>query len=148
MSTTTETVGSVRTHSLGVVARRGGAALAVAVVVNLVLTFLAETAAIAPELAHLSYGRIALFTAAGVVGATLVYGALTRTVEDPDRTFTIIAVVVAVLSVVPTALVIPTQPGATTLGTATLAFMHAPPAAASILFLTDALRRRQTEDGR
>jgi hypothetical protein len=147
MSTPTETVGSVRTHSLGVIARRGGAALLVALLVNAVLTFLAEVAAIAPDLAHLSYGRIAVFTAVGVVGATLVYAALTRLVSNPDRAFVAVAAAVAVLSMLPTALVIPGEPGATALGTATLAFMHVPPAVASVAFLTNYLTGR-TEDGR
>ncbi len=118
------------------VLRRGGLALVVAVSVNLVLVFLATLASVAPDLLHLDYARVSVFTAVGVAGATATYLALTRVVETPRRTFARLAAGLVVLSMLPTALVIPGEPGATTLGTVMLGVLHLPPAVASVVLLT------------
>jgi len=105
-------------------------------VVNVALVFLADLGAVAPGLEPLSYGPVVLFTSLGVVGAAVVYAALTRFVGNPNRAFTVVAVVVALVSLVPDALFVPTLPGATTLGAVALAVMHLTTAAACIVFLT------------
>ena len=148
MATRTEAVASTRPADLGTLARRGGTALVLAVLANAVLVFLADLAAVAPDLAHLSYGRVAVFTALGVIGATAVYGVLTRLVDDPDLTFAGLAAVLLVLSMVPTAVVIPGEPGATTLGTVALGVAHVPPAVAAVAVLTNVLGRRRATRGR
>jgi hypothetical protein len=125
--------------------RRGSLALVVAVAVNSVLVLLSGLAAIAPDLAHLSYGPVAVLTGAGVVGATVVYAVLARSVRAPDRTFTRVAIAALVLSMLPTAAVVPGEPGATLLGTVVLGVMHVPPAVASIVFLTGRLSRTAPE---
>lgn len=116
--------------------RRAGQAAVTAVTANTLLVLLADLAGIAPELAHLQYGRVAALTVVGVVGATLLYAGLSRVVANPDRTFVVITVAVAALSMIPTAIVIPTEPGATVLATVLLGVMHLPPAATALGFLT------------
>ena len=122
--------------------RQGMLALAVSLAANGALVFGSGIAGIAPDLDPLNYGPVVLFTSLGVVGATLVYAALDRFTDRPDRTFTIIAVVVALLSLVPDAVFVPQLPGATTLGAVVLAVMHLTTAAACIVFLTDLPGRR------
>lgn len=123
--------------SIGKLTRRGAIAVVAAVVVNVGLVSLSEVFMIAPHLEPLSNGPVALFTALGVVGATLVYGLLARFSATPDRLFTIIAVVVSLLSLIPDVTYLPTLPGATTLGVAFLAVMHLTAAAICVVVLTD-----------
>jgi hypothetical protein len=128
----------------GLLVRRGGLALVVAVLANSALVLLSNVAGIAPELAHLSFGRVAVFTGIGVIGATALYALLARVVQTPDRTFTLVVVVATALSMFPTAIVIPGEPGATLAGTVMLGVMHLPPAVASVVFLTDRLPRKRS----
>jgi hypothetical protein len=122
-------------------ARRGALALVVSLVVNAALVFVSDLAAVAPGLDPLSYGPVVLFTTLGVVGAVVVYAALARFSANADRTFTVVAVVVALLSLIPDATFVPTLPGATTLGAVVLGVMHLTTAAACIAFLTDRVPR-------
>lgn len=137
MSATTaeEATGSGRVGGR-TLARRSLVAFVGAVVVNLVVTVVAGVAGIAPDLDPLSVGPVALFTAVGVVGAVGAYAALTRFVDDPDRTFTLVAGVVLVLSFVPDVVVAPALPGATTAGVAVLALLHVTTAVLCVLVLT------------
>jgi hypothetical protein len=126
----------------GLVLRRGAVALALAVAANVVLVAAADAAGVAPGLAALDYGPVAVLTAVGVVGATATYAALTRLVARPDRAFVAVAGVVLLLSFVPTAVAIPASPGATTLGTVVLGVAHVPPAVAAVVGLTGRWPRR------
>lgn len=143
MTTKTET--AVTTPALGIsdLTRRGAVALFVALAVNMALVLLANVAGIAPRLDPLNYGPVVLFTTLGIVGATLTYAALTRFVANPDRTFTVVAGIVLVLSIIPDVVFVPTLPGATTAGAALLAFMHVTAGAAAIVYLTDLPTRRR-----
>jgi hypothetical protein len=49
----------------------------------------------------LGWGPVIASTALGAVGATVAYGVVTRVSQRPNRTFTIVAAVVLVLSFVP-----------------------------------------------
>jgi len=120
---------------------RGATALVVAVAVNWALVLVADLAGVAPDLVHLDYPRVGLFTTAGVVGATATYGVLTRVASDPDRVFTVLAAVLLVVSLIPDFTVIPSVPGGTLLGGAVLAVMHVTTAVACVVVLTDVRRR-------
>jgi len=91
----------------------GARAVLVADVVNVVIAFVAITAGVAPNLDPLSYGPVLLFTTLGVAGATVVYALLDRFVANADRTFTLLAAGVLVLSWIPDALFVPAMPGGT-----------------------------------
>jgi hypothetical protein len=136
MAVTTEPVAA---PTAPVVARRGAVAVAVAVAANAVLVAGADLAGVAPGLAALDYAPVTVLTVAGVAGATAVYGLLTRVVAAPDRAFVAVAAVVLVLSFVPTALVVPADPAATTAGVVLLGVAHVPPAVAAVLALTGRL---------
>jgi|GEM_PF-567686 len=136
MSTETATAADRQHLGLETIAKRGGAAVLVAGVVNVVITFAAITAGVAPALDPLSYGPVLLFTTVGVAGATVVYALLDRFVANPDRTFTLLAAVVLVLSWVPDALFVPAMPGGTVTGAITLAAMHLTTAAVAVAALT------------
>jgi len=121
---------------LGTIAKRGGAAVLVADVVNVVIAFVAITAGVAPNLDPLSYGPVLLFTTLGVAGATVVYALLDRFVANADRTFTLLAAGVLVLSWIPDALFVLAMPGGTAAGAITLAAMHLTTAAVAVAALT------------
>ena len=137
MSAETATTRDRQHVAFGTLAKRGLAAVLAAVVVNVAVTLIADAAGVAPNLDPLSVGPVALFTALGVVGATITYGVLDRLVTDPDRAFTAVAVVVLVLSWVPDAVFAPTLPGATTAGVVVLGFMHLTTAVVAVVVLTD-----------
>jgi len=137
MSTETATTADRQHVGLGTLAKRGLVAVLVADVVNAAITFAAIAAGVAPDLDPLSYGPVLFFTTIGTVGAALVYGALDRFVADPDRTFTIVAAVVLVLSWIPDVTAVPSMPGGTAAGAAVLALMHLTAAVVAVAFLTD-----------
>ncbi|WP_246986058.1 DUF6069 family protein [Halorientalis marina] len=122
--------------------RQGMLSLAVALAANAALVFVSGVAGIAPDLDPLNYGPVVLFTSVGVIGATVVYAALDRLSDSPDRTFAIVAVAVALVSLIPDVVFVPQLPGATTLGAVVLGVMHLTTAAACIVFLTDLPGRR------
>jgi hypothetical protein len=128
---------AAKTLDSGTLARRGLLALAVALAANAVLVFVSGLAGIAPGLDPLNYGPVVLFTTLGVVGAAVVYALLRRFTANANRTFTIVAGAVALLSLVPDAVFVPTLPGATTLGAVVLAVMHLTTAAACVVFFTN-----------
>lgn len=136
------TTASKRVHSRDgistiVLVRRGMVALALSLVVNWLVTFVAISIAVAPALTALEYGPVTFLTTVGVIGATIVYGILDRFVENPDRVFTIVALVVLVLSLIPDFLVIPNQPGGTLVAGGVLGLMHVTTAAITVGVLTD-----------
>ncbi len=137
MSTETAAARDRQRAGLGTLARRGLVAVVVADAVNAAVVFAADAAGVAPNLDPLSYGPVLLFTTLGVVGATIAYGLLDRFVANPDRTFTLVAAVVLVLSWIPDALFVPAMPGGTAAGAAVLAFMHLTAAVVAVAALTD-----------
>jgi hypothetical protein len=122
---------------VGALARRGTVALVLAWMVNVAIVFGAEFAEIAPLLEPLSVGPVLVVTTLGVVGATVVYGLLSRSRENPDRLFTGVAAVVLVLSLIPDVTYAPTIADATTAGVALLAVMHVTTAVVCVAVLTD-----------
>lgn len=70
------------------------------------------------------------------LGATAVYGVLTRLSARPNRVFTALAVVVLVASMVPLVVVAPSIPGVTTAILVVLGVMHVVAAVASVAALT------------
>jgi len=71
-----------------------------------------------------SPGGAFLFTLVPAIVATLIYAGLLRFAADPARVFTILAVVLLVLSLIPDLTYIPTVPGASVRQTAVLMAMH------------------------
>ena len=87
-----------------------------------------------------SWGPVTIFSIVGVAGAVGVYALLRRFTANPGRTFTIVAWVVLIISLIPNlfgALDPSTSPvpGMTAGGAIALALMHFPPALLSISLL-------------
>lgn len=121
-------------------AKRGGIAVVLSVVANLVVL----QAVLVPELVQgfepLNVGPVALFSVLGAVGATVSYGVVDRFSEAPDRTFVVVAVVVLLLSFVPDVLMLQSDPAATAPAVAVLMVMHVVVAAACVASLTGRLK--------
>ncbi|USZ73489.1 DUF6069 family protein [Natronosalvus halobius] len=66
--------------------------------VNGLIRILAVTVFDVPNVFALWWEPVLIASMAGAIGATLVYGVLTRLSSRPNRTFTLIAVIVLVLS--------------------------------------------------
>ena len=77
-----------------------------------------------------------LFTVVPAIVAVLLYAILPRFTANPARTFTIIAAVVLVVSLIPDFTYIPTVPGATGGQAAILAVMHVVAAVLIVWMLT------------
>ena len=120
-------------------AKRGGIAVVLSVVANLVLL----QAVLVPELVQqfepLNIGPVALFSALGAVGATVAYAVIDRLSETPDRTFTAVAVVVLVLSFVPDIALLQADPAATVPAVVVLMVMHVVVAVVCVVSLTGRL---------
>jgi hypothetical protein len=136
-------ISPVRTSARGNLWRNAGIALVAAVVINELIRLIAvPLLGIDPGFLPLTaFGPVIMFTAFGVIGATLVYWLLTRFSKNPDQLFTTIAVVLLVLSFVPNILtgLNPQSapfPGVTWAAIITLMVMHLPPALLSVFLLT------------
>jgi len=120
-------------------AKRGGVALVLSVVLNLLVL----QAVLAPELVQqfepLNIGPVALFSALGAVGATVTYAVIDRLSDSTDRTFTIVALVVLFLSFVPDILLLQGELAATLPAVVVLIVMHVVAAVACIVSLTGKL---------
>ncbi|MFA9416201.1 DUF6069 family protein [Natrinema sp. HArc-T2] len=130
-------ISSTRSLSLSDLVRAGAGALAVSLIINWVIVFVANAGGIAPALEALNYGPVTFFTTLGVIGATVTYGVLARLSSSPDRLFLIVAAVVLVLSLVPDFTVIPNQPGGSLFAGAILGLMHVTTAVICVGVLTD-----------
>ncbi|AGB33592.1 hypothetical protein C488_18585 [Natrinema pellirubrum DSM 15624] len=128
---------SARPLSRSDLVRSGAVALVVSLVINWLIVFMANAGGIAPELEALNYEPVSFFTTIGVVGATVTYGILARTVADQDRAFAIVAAIVLGLSVLPDFVVIPDQPGGSLFAGAVLGLMHVTTAVVCVWVLTD-----------
>lgn len=89
-------------------------------------------------------GGTIVFTVVPAIVAVVLYGLLLRFSERPERTFTSIAAVVLVLSVIPDLTYIPTVPGSSVAQTVVLISMHVLAAVVIVAMLTGLARR----DGR
>lgn len=103
---------------------RGAIAVVVAVVLNVILVFVSGRLSIAPGFRPLSVPPVVFLSAAGAVGATVVYGLLDRFVDDVDWAFVWIAGVVLLLSFVPDIGLLVADPAATISGVVVLMIMH------------------------
>ena len=124
-------------QELGDVARRGLYTVGLSVAANaVVLAVATELLGVAPNFESLDWPPVIFLTVVGAVGATVVYAGLTRVVARPDRTFTLLAGVVLLVSFLPDLLWLPDDPGATTAGIVVLMLMHVVVAAICVAVLT------------
>ena len=131
-----------RAASRGHVARVGLATLVTAAAANTLVYFLGG-ALVPYDPQFVVLGDvigIALFTIVPAIVAVLLYAALLRRARHPARTFTIIAAVVFVVTLIPDFTYIPTVPGATGGQTAILVLMHAVAAGTIVGMLTTLAR--------
>ena len=130
-STATQTPIDVQTLAI-----RGSVAAVLSALANAALLWaVLETDLVEPFMA-LSYPPVLFLTVAGAVGATVVYGLLTRRVSDPGRTFQRIAAVVLVVSLVPDLTILVFDEAATLGAVVVLMVMHVVVAAVSVASLT------------
>jgi hypothetical protein len=111
---------------------RAGVAVALSVLVNGLLVVLATNLGVAPGFRPLALPPVVVLSAAGAVGAAAVYLLLGRVVADADRWFRRVAAAVLLLSLVPDAVLLATDPAATVPGVVVLAAMHVVVAALSV----------------
>ncbi len=117
----------------------GVATVIAAVLANVIVYFIGSAVVgYDPEFIVLSnVSATILFTVVPAIAAVLLYAVLLRFTQNPARTFTIIAAVVLVISLIPDVFYIPTVPGATGGQTAILALMHVVAAAVIVWMLTN-----------
>jgi hypothetical protein len=110
----------------------------VAVLANVLVYFIGSAVVgYDPEFVVLSnVSAVILFTVVPAIVAVLLYAVLMRFTANPARTFTIIAAVVLVVSLIPDVTYIPTVPGATVGQTAILSVMHVVAAVVIVGMLT------------
>lgn len=127
-----------RVTSRGHVARVGLATVVAATLAN-VLVYYVGGALVAYNSRFLPLvgviGSIS-FTLPAAIGAVLLYAVLLRFAHHPARTFTIVAAVVFVVTLIPDFTYIPTVPGATGGQTAVLVAMHVVAAGVIVGILT------------
>jgi hypothetical protein len=114
---------------------RGGLAIGLVTLVNAALVVGASSLGVAPDFRPLTVPPVAFLSALGAAGATAVYWLVDRYAADADRTFVRIAVGALLLSFVPDAALLVSDPAATPLAVAVLAAMHVVVAAASVWLL-------------
>ncbi|WP_338034871.1 DUF6069 family protein [Halococcus hamelinensis] len=114
---------------------RGGLAVVIAVLANVVLVLGVDALGIAPAFRALTIPPVAFLSALGAGGATVVYWLLGRFVSDADRTFVRVAVGVLLLSLVPDLALLAIDPAATLLAVIVLMAMHVVVAAVSLWVL-------------
>lgn len=123
------------------VAARTAVAAVLATVANVVLRALAIALFDIPDaFEHLALRAVIVSTVAGVLAAGVVYAIVARVSRTPDRTFTIVAIVALVLSLIAPLTVgledPPEYPGTDAASVGTLMAMHVVAAAIAIVTLT------------
>jgi hypothetical protein len=126
---------------LAEIAVRTAIAAVVAVVANVLVRALGIALFDIPdEFEHLALRAVITSTLAGVIAAGLVYAIVARVAKDPDRTFTIVAVVALLLSLVAPLMVgledPPEYPGTDAGSVGTMMAMHVVAATIAIVALT------------
>jgi hypothetical protein len=114
---------------------RGGLAVVLAVLANVVLVLGVDALGISPAFRALTISPVAFLSALGAGGATVVYWLLGRYVSDADRTFVRVAAGVLLLSFVPDVALLAIDPAATPLAVVVLMVMHVVVAAVSVWVL-------------
>lgn len=127
---------------------RGIAAALVGAGINAGLVALAQALDIAPGFRALSYPPVVFLSVVGALGAAVAYLILQRRSTDPERTFTRLATVVLVLSLVPDIGLLVGDEAATVTGVVVLMVMHVVVAAASVALLTGRPVALGAESGR
>lgn len=101
------------------------------VIANLIVLHVLRPFVIVPTapLHALNSGPVALFTAIGAVGATIVYALMKKFLRKPERAFIWVSVVVFLVSLIPDVMLFspasPSFAGATPASVGTLMLMHA-----------------------
>lgn len=131
MSTVAETPRSGRS-----LVQRGLLAVVLSVVANAVVLTIARTLRIAPGFEPFEWASVVSLTAVGAVGAVVVYWLLSRWSATPDRTFTVVAGVVLLVSFVPDLFLLSGDENATIPGVVVLMVMHVVVAAVCVGLLT------------
>lgn len=124
------------------IVRRGLLAAVLAVLANTLLRIGSVT--LVPALAAVEpfgWGPIVASSVVAAIGATVVYWALARFTERPNRNFTAVAGAVLALSFVPLVTAAPAVPRMTTAGLLALGAMHVVSAVVIVAALTGAVRR-------
>ncbi|MBP1923536.1 cytochrome bd-type quinol oxidase subunit 2 [Halorubrum alkaliphilum] len=116
-------------------ATRGIGTFVIAVIVNLILGWITLSQNLVASTEFFQYPPIIVWTLLGTVGATLVYGALTRRSATPDQTFVRIAVAVLLLSFLPNIGLLFAVDDVTTSEAIGLMALHVPPAIVAVLAL-------------
>ncbi len=119
------------------IATRGAVAVVGAVLANVLLLAVVLASGAVRPFDPLQYAPVALFTAAGAVAATVVYGFLAARRADPDAAFVRIAVAVLVVSFLPDLGLLYVDPAATPAGVVVLMLMHVVAAVVIVAVLTD-----------
>lgn len=120
----------------GSVSVRALFAVVLASLVNAGIVFATQTLEIAPDFMALRYPPVVFLTVLGVLGAAAVYSRFDRIVEDRDRAFRRIAIVVLVISFVPDVALLAVDPAATVAGVVVLMAMHVVVAGVAVGVLT------------
>ena len=113
---------AVRSRSL---ATRGGIAVVLSVLANVLIVVGAQTLGIAPDFRALTVPPVAVLSALGAIGATAVYWVLDRSVDRPARTFRRVAIATLVVSFLPDLALLAIDEAATVTGVVVLMVMHA-----------------------
>ncbi|MDZ5811304.1 DUF6069 family protein [Halorubrum sp. AD140] len=111
---------------------RGALAVALAVLANVALVFVAEALAVAPDFRALTVPPVAFLSAVGAGGATVVYWLFGRFFGDAERVFVRVAAGVLLVSFVPDLALLAVDPTATPLAVVLLMAMHVVVAAAAV----------------
>lgn len=118
-------------------AARGAGTFLIGAAVNLALGWIALTLDLVASTEFFRYPPIVVWTLLGTVGATVVYGALTRRSATPDRTFVRVAVAALVLSFLPDVGLLLAVEGVTASEAVALMALHVPPAIVAMVALPD-----------
>lgn len=125
---------SIGTRTLAI---QGAGALAIALIANLSLGWIALSQNLVMSTEFFHYPGIAVWTLLGMGGATVVYGMLTRRSATPDRTFVRIAIIVLGLSFIPDIALVVFTDSVTTSEAIGLMILHIPPAVVAVLAIPE-----------
>ena len=129
--------------SLGRLARVGGLAVALAIVVNVVIrTVAVSVLGIGEGFLPVGVGPTVFFTVVGMAGAVVVFGLVVRFAKRPVRVFRRVALVVLLVSLAPDLLLLfsGSMPGTTVAGVFTLMVEHVASWAIAVGVLTSLVR--------